>query len=142
VLDVRAPARPSVARVLSLWGGLIVLAVVWGHVLVSRGHALDLAAPPFWSGYRFHPSARVLPALIVAISVVRFGPDLARDLRWRPLLVATAAGSAVWAVAMAFVDNLDGVNAITDPVRLSRNDYLQTAQGIGSLHAFLSHFVA
>jgi hypothetical protein len=26
-------------------------------------------------------------------------------------------------------------------VRLSRNDYLQTAQGIGSLHTFLSHFV-
>ncbi|HEY5172024.1 MAG TPA: hypothetical protein VIK54_09885 [Acidimicrobiia bacterium] len=142
MLDVRTPTQTSVARVLSLWGGLILLSVVWGHILVSRGHALDIAAPPFWSGYRFHPSARLVPVLIVAITFVRFGPDLARELRWRPMLAATAAASAVWAVALAFVDSLDGVNAITDPVRLSRNDYLQTAQGIASMHTFLSHFVA
>ena len=142
MLDVRAPSQTSVARVLSLWAGLILLALVWGHVLVSRGHALDLATPPFWSGYRFHPSERLVPALIVAITFVRFGPELARELRWRPMLVATAAASALWAFALAFVDSLDGVNAITDPVRLSRNDYLQTARSIGSLHTFLSHFVA
>ena len=141
MLDVRAPTQTSVARVLSLWAGLIVVAFVWGHVLVSRGHALDLAAPPFWSGYRFHPSARLIPVLIVSVVFVRLAPEAARELRWRPMLGATAAASAVWAVALAFVDSLDGVNAITDPVRLSRNDYLQTAQGIGSLRTFLSHFV-
>jgi len=141
MLDVRAPTQTSAGRVLSVWGGLIVLTIVWGHVLVAHGHALDLAAPPFWSGYRFHPSARVLPVLVVAITYVCLAPDLARELRWRPLLAATAAASAVWAVALALVDSLDGVNAITDPVRLGRYDYLQTARQIGSLHGFLSRFV-
>ncbi len=141
MLDVRARTQLSAARVLSIWAGLIVLAIVWGHILVVRGHHLDLAGPPFWSGYRFHPSARLVPVLVVAITFVRFAPELARELRWRSLLASTAAASAVWAIALALVDSLDGVNAITDPVRLERNDYLQTARQIRSLPTFLSRFV-
>ncbi|MDQ1477827.1 MAG: methylthioxylose transferase [Actinomycetota bacterium] len=141
MLDVRAPTETAPWRALAGWLVLIVIAVVWGDVLVATHHHLDLAAPPFWSPFRIHPTTRLVPALVVAYGAVRWGPVAARRLRWRPLLAATAAVGALWAVAVAFVDNIDGVNALTDPVRLTRNDYLQSAREIGSLHIFLSQFV-
>ena len=39
---------------------------------------------------------------------------------------------------MAYVD---GPAALTDAVRLSRNDYLQTARTVPSLHSFLAHYI-
>jgi hypothetical protein len=141
MLDVRSPTQTRAVRALAAWAGLIALAVVWGHGLIATGHHLDIAAPPFWSRYRFHPTARLVPALLVAFAVIRLAPAAARNLRWRSLLVVTAIASVVWAVAMAFVDSIDGVNALTDPVGLRRYDYLQTATGIRSLHVFLSQFV-
>ncbi len=140
MLDVRAPARTRAAGPIAVWSGLVAGAVLWGR-LVARHHHLDLAAPPFWSPFRFHPSARLIPALVVAAVVVRFAPSAARTLRWRPLLALTAVASAGWAVAIAFIDSIDGLNAITDPVRFSRNDYLQTARSIQSLRGFLTNFV-
>ncbi len=50
----------------------------------------------------------------------------------------TAAASAAWAVALAYVD---GANALTDPLTSGRNDYLQTTRDIESLPTFLAHFV-
>jgi hypothetical protein len=141
MLAVRAPSRPRTVRALTVWFGLIAVAIVWGQLLVHAGAHLDLGAPPFWSPLRWHLSARIIPALLVAAAIIRFGPVLARELRWRPLLVVTAGASAAWAGAVAYVDNLDGINALTDPVRPSRNDYLQTARSIGSLPDFLVHFV-
>ncbi len=143
MLDLRAPAttRNATVRALVVWSGLIVVAVAWGRVLVVTHHDLVLAAPPFWSPFRFHPTARVIPSLLVAYGVVRLAPHAARELAWRPLLAVTAIGGALWAVAVAVIDSIDGINALTDPLRFSRNDYLQTARGIGSLHVFLSRFV-
>ena len=141
MLDVRAPANTRTIRALGVWAGLIVVAVGWGHILVVTHHNLVLAAPPFWSPFRFHPSVRVLPAALVAYLVVRDAPRAVERLRWRPLLALTAAATAVWAIAVALIDSIDGLNALTDPLKLSRNDYLQTARGIGSMHVFLSRFV-
>jgi hypothetical protein len=142
MLDVRAPARSETvrtARALLAWGGLIVVAVAWGRMLVRAGHRLDLAAPPFWSPFQPHLGPAVLPAIVVGAVVVRMGPPLASVLPWRRLLGVTAAAGALWAVALAYVD---GRHALTEPLSLRRNDYLQTARGIGSMPAFLSHFVA
>ncbi len=125
---------------LACWALLVVVAVVWGHVLVVTHHHLDIAAPPFWSPFRFHPTARLIPAVVVAALVVRFVPDAVQRMRWGGVLALTAAANAAWAVTVAFVDSIDGRNALTDPLRLSRNDYLQTARTIGSLHGFLTQF--
>ena len=152
MLDVRPPTGPTTSPnaprrhvstapiVLACWALLVVVAVVWGHVLVVTHHHLDLAAPPFWSPFRFHPTARLIPAVVVAALVVRFVPDAVQRMRWGGVLALTAAANAAWAVTVAFVDSIDGRNALTDPLRLSRNDYLQTARTIGSLHGFLSRF--
>ncbi len=141
MLDVRAPTEMRPARVLVAWAGLIVVAVVWGHVLVATGHNLALRAPPFWSPVRFHPSARLIPALLLAWGVVTKGPDAARTLRWRPLLALAAATTALWALAVAFVNSIEGQNGITDPLRFRRDEYLRTARGITSVPTFLSHLI-
>ena len=138
VLDVRAPARSHARLALAVWAGLIVLAVVWGGWLVHAHYRLDLAAPPFWSPYRPHVTTRLVPAVVVALAVIRFGPSIAASQPWRRVLAIVAAASASWAVALAYID---GGGALTDPVSPRRNDYLQTARSISSLHTFLSGFV-
>jgi hypothetical protein len=140
MLDVRTSARRSFARPLAVWGGLVAVAVVWGRILVVTHHHLDISAPPFWSPFELHVTWHVLPALGVGGAVVAWGPPLARSASWRRLLAWVAGAATAWALAVAFVDNIHGVDALTDPVRLDRYDYLQTAHQIGSLHTFLARF--
>src|SRR5947209_5908766 len=140
MLDVRAPVRRAIARPLIAWVALVAVAVAWGRVLVSTHHHLDLGAPPFWSPFELHVTWRVLPALAIGAIVVQVAPVLARSLPWRRLLAVTAVATTLWALAVAFIDSIHGVDALTDPVRLDRNDYLQTAHQIGSLHTFLARF--
>jgi hypothetical protein len=145
VLDVAPRIRSSSATTciaLAIWAALIVVAFAWGQVLVGRGVDLALQAPPFWSPLRWHASGRALPALTAGALVVAFGPRLARDCTWRALVFATGAAAAAWAVVISLIDNLDGIGALTDPLRVSRNDYLRTARTVGSLPEFLSHFVS
>ncbi len=83
----------------------------------------------------------MIPALLVASVVVRTAPRLSQWLSWRALLVVTGAASVVWSCAVALIDSISGLDALTDPLRPARNDYLQSARGITSLHRFLAHFV-
>ncbi len=141
MLDVRAPARSDTVRstrALVAWFSLIAVAVVWGRVLTAAGYRLDVAAPPFWSPFEPHVGPAVVPAVALAALVVGLGPTLAGTLPWRRLLGVTAAAAGLWAIALAYVD---GAHALTDPLTFRRNDYLQTAHEVGSLPAFLSHFV-
>ena len=123
---------------MAFWAALIVVAVIWGDVLVHAHYHLDIAAPPFWSPYRLHVTRRVVPAVIVALVVARFGPSLAESWPWRRVLALVGCASASWAAALAYID---GAGALTDPMSPRRNDYLQTARSISSLHGFLAHFV-
>jgi hypothetical protein len=140
MLEVRAPTRRSVARPLAIWGAVIAAAVVWGRVLIATHHKLDIAAPPFWSRSELHVTWHVLPAVAVGAAVVVWGPRVARSWSWQQLLATGAGATTAWTVAVAYVDNIHGVDALTDPVRLDRYDYLQTAHQIGSLHTFLARF--
>src|SRR5437764_8912358 len=83
MLDVRAPARSTTARALTVWGGLVASAVIWGRVLVLTGARLDVASPPFWSRFEPHPGPGVLPATAVAAILAWKGPTVARTLAWR-----------------------------------------------------------
>ncbi|MGO9873494.1 MAG: hypothetical protein ACLPVY_06805 [Acidimicrobiia bacterium] len=138
MLDLRAPARVSTRRVLIAWSALIVVAFVWGRILVLTHHDLFLGTPPFWSRSHLHVSLRVVPAVVVSGVIIRYGPQAARTWSWRAVLASTAIASTVWAVAMAYVD---GPHALTALFAVQRFDYLQTAQGIHSIHTYLSQFV-
>ncbi len=128
----------SAAPVLLAWSALVAIAFIWGRIVAPSHHNLYLGAPPFWSRWRFDPSARIVPALLLGGIGVRFGRDLARTLRWKALLTATALTSWAWAAAMAYVA---GPHTLTDPVSIQRFDYLQTAVKITSLHRYLAQFV-
>jgi hypothetical protein len=140
MLDVRTSARRSVARPLAVWSALLAVVVIWGRLLVATHHHLDIAAPPFWSPFELHITWHVLPALGVGAVVVACGPTLTRAASWRRVLAWVAIATTAWTLAVAFVDNIHGIDALTDPVRLDRYDYLQTAHQISSLHSFLARF--
>src|SRR5579864_6255380 len=120
MLDVRTSQRVSATRVLLVWSALIAVAFIWGRILAPTHHGLYLGAPPLWSRWRFNPSLRIIPALVLGGVAVRYGRDLARSLRWHALLGATALASWAWAAAMAYVN---GPHTLTDPLAIQRFDY-------------------
>jgi len=138
MLDLRVPARVSTRRVLIAWSALIVVAFVWGRILVLTRHDLFLGTPPFWSRSHLHASLRVVPAVVLSGLIIRYGPQAARTWSWRAVLATTTIASTVWAVAMAYVDS---PHALTALFAIQRFDYLQTAAGIHSIHTYLSQFV-
>ena len=136
--DAPAGACLATARVLLAWSALVALAFIWGRALVFTHHNLLLGAPPFFSPWGFHLSVRMIPALVLATAGARFGPEVASRVSWKTLLAATAVTSWAWAAAMAQVS---GPGRLTGPLSIRQFDYLQTAEGIHSLHTFLSEFV-
>ncbi|MGH8976044.1 MAG: hypothetical protein ACRD0C_22890, partial [Acidimicrobiia bacterium] len=77
-----------------------------------------------------------LPALVLGAAAVAVAPALARRLTWHRLLIATALGTAAWAVALALVD---GPRGLTSPLLL-RGEYLHDVPRVGSPGAFLASF--
>jgi hypothetical protein len=130
--------RGSAKRALFAWSALVAVAFIWGRVLTLTHHNLLLGAPPFFSPWGFHLSARIVPAIVLATIGVRFGPDVARRASWTTLLAACAATSWAWAAAIA---KLSGPRRLTVPLSIRQFGYLQTAVGIHSLGTYLPHFV-
>lgn len=132
------PAYRATAAVVA-WGLLIVAARLWGqHLIDDLGReALRLSAPPIvgWDDLRL--GVRVVVPVAVALAVIVGAPRAVRALPWRTLLAAAAIAAAVWAVALAFTDGLDG---ITDPTTLPGDEYLLDVDRVGSPGDFLSGF--
>ncbi|MCX6467141.1 MAG: hypothetical protein NTW05_26680, partial [Pseudonocardiales bacterium] len=63
-----------------------------------------LGWPPLLAVWLPHVGPGTPVAVAVAVLVVARGPELAGRLRWRPLLVAAYATSAVWTLGLALVD--------------------------------------
>ena len=141
-LDTSAVNTPAVERdakpVLFAWTSLVAASFIWGRLLVLTHHNLLLGAPPFWSPWGFDPSARVIPALLIAVAGAQFGPAAANRVAWKTLLAATAFTSCAWAASIAYIA---GPHTLTDPLSIRRFDYLQTASGIHSIRTFLAQFV-
>ena len=80
---------------------------------------------------------RVLLPVAVGLAGILWGPALASRLRWRPLLWASAAGAAVWAVALALTS---GWGRLTEPLG-SIYEYPADVPKVESLATFLSTFL-
>lgn len=121
------------------WALLIVAARLWGlHLIDELGReALRLSAPPLvgWDDLRL--SVRIVVPVGVAGVIVVWAPDLVRRLEWRRLLAVAAAATALWALALAFTDGLDGITA---PTVLPGDEYLLDVDQVGSPTDFLSGF--
>ena len=140
VAEAPNPTRGRVAR-----GVLVVLVaagvvVVW---LVGRALTRDGADFHLRGGYvlvgGLDPvlTARVLLPVAVAAAGVLWGPSLARRLRWRWLLGASAAGAAAWAVALALTS---GWGRLAEPMA-SKHEYLADVGRVDGFGTLLSTFI-
>ncbi|MDQ6854040.1 MAG: hypothetical protein M3046_10200 [Actinomycetota bacterium] len=129
-------ARATLA-VLAAWAIVIVVA----HVLVDRleaaGANIHIHGAPLHGKFELRVNGGLLAAVAVGAVAVFGGPQFARRLGWRALLLASAAAAVVWAVSLALVD---GVQGLTSPLE-ANTEYLADVTNVGSPGAFLSTFV-
>jgi methylthioxylose transferase len=142
-------ARPIVparrARVegvaLLVWVVLVVVAVVWGSLRVADA-GVGLRAAPLAARWRWHAGWRLVPAAVVGLAVVRWGPARAARLRIPRLAVATGAAAVAWTVALAAADGWDRLTAPLT-TRHEYEPYASRVSGIGALvRGYTSHLDA
>jgi hypothetical protein len=108
----RSGATTTVA-VLAAWGALVAVGRWWGLRLLVHGRRLELPQPPLLGRSGPGLTPRLAVPVAVAVVLVAALPWAARRLRWSGLLVATVAGSAAWAVGLAFVDGPTWTDGLT-----------------------------
>lgn len=140
------PKKPAVRGDLIAGGiaiGLIVLAVAVGFLADIRlyGDEHFRRAPDRFGEYPVigsllpHASPASVAAVLLAIAVVAWGPQVAQRMRWRPLLVCGYLGSVAWIFALALVDGWTrGI--------VRRVEYLDVAGNTPDISAFLRTFSA
>jgi hypothetical protein len=128
---VRGLAVTAVAAgVLAVW--------LWGRQITRDGGDLHLREGYLVVGpFDVVLSARVLLPVLVAVAVVVWGPVLARRLGWRPLLAASTAAAAGWAVALALSSGWD---ALAAPMA-TEHEYAADVDRVGDLGTFLATYV-
>ncbi|MFD7690216.1 hypothetical protein [Streptomyces sp. NPDC059781] len=83
---------------------LVLAAVLIGARLEDRHGTLRVGWPPLLADWAPHAGPGTPAALVVAATVVAYGPPLAAGLSWRRLLPATWAASLAWTWSLALVD--------------------------------------
>lgn len=131
-----ASARADMLAV-AAWASLIVVAIVWGRLLLAEGVGLFIQAPPLYGELGLDVGPGVLVAIAVAAAIVISGPTLAQTLSWGRVLGLTALAAAAWPLALSL---LAGPDSITAPVS-NPHEYLGVVPSIDSVGGFLSTFV-
>jgi hypothetical protein len=117
------------------WIGLLVIAHLQGRPL-AEGPRVILGAPPIAGSFEPRFTAWALPALGLALLLVRYLPRVAAKFSWTRLLAACWIAAGAWALALALVD---GPSALTAPLRTPW-DYLVNLRLIDGPGAFISGF--
>ena len=102
-LGRRRSGRATVAA-LAAWVAVVAVGRWWGLRLLAHGRRLELPEPPLLGRAGPGLTPRLAVPVLVAAALVAGLPWASRALRWGWLLAVSVAGSAVWAVALAFVD--------------------------------------
>lgn len=137
----RLPQR--VSRRADLWCAVGAAALVAIAFLVPRIMGkqwldrLYAGAAPLFGNWLPHIGWGTGPAILIALAVVIYGPDVARRLSWRRLLATTWATAIAWAFALAMVDGWQRGFA----GRLTtRDEYLYEVGGVTDIAAMLRGF--
>ncbi|WP_245906564.1 hypothetical protein [Mycolicibacterium palauense] len=69
-----------------------------------RKIAMYAETAPIFGWWNAHVGWGTVPAVLIAVAAVLWGPALARRLPWRALTLTTWATSAAWAFSLAMVD--------------------------------------
>ncbi|WP_165965840.1 hypothetical protein [Pseudonocardia dioxanivorans] len=100
---VRAGGRADALVV----GAVVVLVAASAYVgrrLLDEGVDIFLGWPPLLAEWLPHVGPGTPAALVVAVAVVVWGPQVADRLRWRPLLWLASGTAFGWTMALALVD--------------------------------------
>ncbi|MEU9735405.1 hypothetical protein [Streptomyces sp. NPDC048002] len=83
---------------------LFAAAAVVGTAIERRDGTLFVNWPPLLANWGPHLGPGTLPAVVVAVAVVAYGPPLAARLPWRKLLLVGWGAGTAWTFALALVD--------------------------------------
>ncbi len=121
-------------------GVLFVLGIaLQGWHLLHRGDDLFLFFPPLLAWWHPHVGVGTVPAIMVAVLAVGYGPGLAARLRWRPLLWTAYATSVGWTLFLALAE---GFSAGVAGKLTSTDEYLHDVPEVSSIPAMLREFTA
>ncbi len=139
-VDARpTPVRRRTARawpVLLVWVG-VVLAARYALVdLVQSGAHLRIPFPPLDAALDWRPGWELLLPVALGAVVVAGAPRAIARWSWTRLVVAASAVSALWGVALALLDGVDGV---VGSVTL-KNEYFLDVHRVGDPFTFLRGF--
>jgi hypothetical protein len=137
-----APPVPATGRrrdltVLAVELALLAVAVGVGVLLNRRGVGLHADAAPLYASWRPHVGWGTLPALALAVAVVRHGPPLARRLDWGRLLAVGWLAGVAWTLALALVDGWS--TGLTRRLTVQA-EYLHEVPGVTDVPAMLAGF--
>ncbi|WP_308162947.1 hypothetical protein [Nocardia alni] len=74
-----------------------IMGRAWSEHLIA-------AAAPIFGIWEPHIGWGTGPAIVIAVLVVLTGPELARRLPWRPMLLSAWAASVAWTFSLAMID--------------------------------------
>ena len=103
----------SVGLVLSVSLLVVVVTSVWGRRVEKKNIDIKLGAPPLVGKLDWRPTPAILPAIVIAIIVLAYGPRLSARLRMRWVTAFSAAIGSVFSFALAASD---GMSKVLDPV--------------------------
>lgn len=133
---ISRPQPQAIVTGLVAWASLVGLARWWGTAIIASGRDISLTAAPLYGIWDLRLSWRVAPAVIVAVLAVALAPAAARRLPWTALLLAAAATTGGWAVALATTNGWEGV---VGPLE-TRFDYLAVLPRVDGVGSFLRTF--
>jgi len=123
--------------VAALTGVLVAAAVVGAVVSAAAGRPVYADAAPLFGQWLPHVGPGTLPALAVAVVVIRVGARLAERLPWRPLMILGYLAALAWSLSLALVDGWQRGLA----GRLAtRPEYLRTVPEVTDIGAMLRGF--
>ena len=99
--------------------------------------AMRAGAAPIFGYWDIHGGWRTVPAILIAVAAVVWGPAVAQRLSWRVLTLATWATACGWAFSLAMIDGWQRGFA----GRLTtRDEYLSQVPGITDIPATVRTF--
>jgi methylthioxylose transferase len=145
VAVVRIDRREAVAVAVAVI--LVVAAFVVPHLDLGIVTPLINATPgrfrsfadtaPIFGWWNTHVGWGTVPAILIAVAAVLWGPTLAQRLPWRALALATWATSCAWAFSLAMIDGWQRGFA----GRLTaRHEYLRQVPTVTDIPEALSSF--
>lgn len=117
----------------------LLLAAIVAPLVGDRQWRINIfaLAPPLFGEWGPHVGYGTLPAVLIAVGVIAYGPALSARLPWRPLVLVSMAVCTAWTFALAMIDGWDRGFA----GRLVRPDeYLAEVPGVSSITGMLDEF--